>query len=151
MSTDAWLAIANRSRSSECSPCSSPNGRSSTPASMQPTSTPTGARRRRRLRALAALVLAAGVTRVVWGAKPADFYPENPVFWFTMAAFAAVGILSIRPTTRYLRWRKALDGDAGALPAAAEISSARPAIHHQLAAFTTIPALAALMARGIGL
>jgi len=101
--------------------------------------------------ALAALVLAAGVTRVAWGAKPADFYLENPVFWFKMAAFATVGILSIRPTIRYLGWRKALDSDAGVLPAATEISSARRAIHVQLAVFTAIPALAALMARGIGL
>ena len=101
--------------------------------------------------AVAALVLAAGVSRVIWGAKPADFYLENPVFWFKMAAFATVGILSIRPTIRYLGWRKALDGDADALPAAAEVTSARRAIHLQLAAFTAIPALAALMARGIGL
>jgi len=101
--------------------------------------------------AIAALVLAAGVSRVIWGAKPSDFYLENPVFWFKLAAFATVGILSIRPTIRYLRWRKALDGDAGGLPAAAEVSSARRAIHLQLAVFTAIPALAALMARGIGL
>lgn len=101
--------------------------------------------------AIAALVLAAGVSRVIWGARPADFYLENPVFWFKMAAFATVGTLSIRPTIRYLRWRKALDRDAGALPAAAEVSSARRAIHLQLAMFTAIPTLAALMARGIGL
>lgn len=101
--------------------------------------------------ALAGLVLAAGVSRVVWGAKPADFYLENPAFWLKMTAFATVGLLSIRPTIRYLGWRKALDSDEGALPASAEVSSARRAIHLQLAAFTTIPALAALMARGIGL
>ena len=101
--------------------------------------------------ALAALVLGAGVARVVWGATPADFYLENPVFWFKMAAFAAVGILSIRPTIRYRGWRKALDSDAGALPAAAEVSSAKRAIHTQLAVFAAIPALAALIARGIGL
>ena len=101
--------------------------------------------------AIAALVLTAGVSRVIWGAKPADFYLENPVFWFKMAAFATVGIVSIRPTIRYLGWRKALDGDASALPAPADVSSARRAIHLQLAVFTAIPALAALMARGIGL
>jgi putative membrane protein len=101
--------------------------------------------------AIAAVVLAAGVSRVIWGAKPADFYLENPVFWFKMAAFATVGILSIRPTIRYRGWRTALDGDVGARPAAAEVGSARRAIHLQLAVFTAIPALAAVMARGIGL
>lgn len=101
--------------------------------------------------AIAALVLTAGVSRVIWGAKPADFYLDNPVFWFKMAAFATVATLSIRPTIRYLRWRKALDGGAAALPVAAEVSSARRAIHLQLAVFTAIPVLAAVMARGIGL
>lgn len=101
--------------------------------------------------ALAALVLTAGVSRVIWGAKPAGFYLENPVFWFKLAAFASVGVLSIRPTIRYLGWRRVIDSDGGALPAAAEVSSARRAIHLQLAVFAAIPPLAALMARGIGL
>jgi putative membrane protein len=101
--------------------------------------------------ALAVLVLSAGVSRVIWGAKPADFYLENPVFWFKIAAFATVGILSIRPTIRYMGWRKVLDSDGGTLPTAAEVKSARRAIHLQLAVFTAIPPLAALMARGIGL
>ena len=100
--------------------------------------------------AVAALVLLAGVSRVIWGDKPVDFYLENPVFWFKMGAFASVGLMSIRPTIRYIGWRKGLDGDAGALPAAAEVDSARRAIHWQLGTFTAIPALAAVMARGIG-
>jgi putative membrane protein len=99
--------------------------------------------------ALAAAVLAAGVSRVVWGASPADFYLENPVFWFKMAAFATVGLLSIRPTLRFLRWRGALDDD-GSVPAPAEVAVAQRAIRLQLEVFVAIPVLAALMARGIG-
>ena len=98
---------------------------------------------------LAAAVLAAGVARVVAGAQPADFYLENPVFWAKMAAFATVGGLSVRPTIRYLGWRKALDG-TGALPEPAELSAAGRAVLLQLVVFFTIPVLAALMARGIG-
>jgi putative membrane protein len=101
--------------------------------------------------ALAAVVLAAGASRVVASAKPADSYLENPVLWFKMAAFATVGLLSIRSTLRYLRWRKALDGDDTALPSGPEVSSARRAIRLQLGAFSAIPVFAALMARGIGL
>jgi putative membrane protein len=35
-------------------------------------------------------VILAGVARVVWGASPADFYLENPVFWLKVGGFAAV-------------------------------------------------------------
>jgi putative membrane protein len=99
---------------------------------------------------LALAVLAAGVCRVVWGAKPADFYTENPVFWFKMAAFATVGLLSIAPTLRYLRWVRALDEDGGGPPEPAEIVVAHKAVRLQLEVFAAIPVLAALMARGIG-
>ena len=67
-----------------------------------------------------------------------------------MAAFATVGLLSVRPTIRYLAWRRALDiDDAG--PEATEVAAAQRAIRLQLGAFASIPVLAALMARGIGL
>ncbi len=99
--------------------------------------------------ALAGAVLVAGVSRVVWGASPADFYLENPVFWFKMAAFATVGLLSIRPTLRFLRWRGALEDD-GAVPDGAEVTLVQRAIRLQLEVFIAIPVFAALMARGIG-
>jgi putative membrane protein len=92
---------------------------------------------------LAAAVLVAGIARVALGAKPADFYLENPVFWAKMASFAAVGLLSIRPTIRYLGWRTAP-------PADDEVAAARRFISIELAAFAAIPIFAALMARGIG-
>jgi len=99
--------------------------------------------------ALAGAVVAAGVARVFAGVKPSTFYTENPVFWFKMAAFATVGLLSIRPTIRYIRWRKALV--VSGPPADGEVRTARRAVYLQLAVFTFIPVFAALMARGIGL
>jgi putative membrane protein len=99
---------------------------------------------------LAVAVIAAGVSRVVWGAKPSAFYVENPVFWFKMAAFATVGLLSIAPTFRYFRWRGALAEDESATPDLAEVGVAKRALRLQLEVFAAIPVLAALMARGIG-
>ena len=101
--------------------------------------------------ALAGTVLLAGATRVVLGPAPADFYIENPVFWLKMGAFATVGLLSIHPTIRYLRWRRGLDADATAVPGATQVAAAQRAIRLQLGVFASIPVLAALMARGIGL
>jgi len=99
--------------------------------------------------ALAGAALTAGTARVVVGPKPSDFYTDNPTFWFKMAAFALVGLLSIRPTIRYLGWRRSLSVD-GTTPTAAVLTSAHRAVNVQLAVFGSIPVFAALMARGIG-
>src|SRR5687768_1422271 len=69
----------------------------------------------------AVAVIIAGVSRLIWGANDADFYTENPVFWLKMASFAAVGLLSIVPTVRYMRWRKALGEDANWTPSDGDV------------------------------
>ena len=99
--------------------------------------------------ASAAGVVVAGIARVVAGAKPSDFYTENPTFWLKMAAFATVGLLSIRPTIHYAQWRKQLADDGGA-PTPDVLRSAHRAVNVQLLVFASIPVLAVLMARGIG-
>ena len=99
--------------------------------------------------ASAAGVVVAGVARVIAGAKPSEFYTENSTFWFKMAAFATVGLLSIRPTIQYARWRKRLAED-GATPDPDVLRSAHRAVNTQLLVFGSIPVLAVLMSRGIG-
>ena len=98
----------------------------------------------------AAVVLTAGFARVFLGAKPASFYTTSSTFWLKIATFAAVGLLSIRPTIRYLRWRRALTEDPEFAPAVGEVTAARRAINAQISLFASIPILAALTARGIG-
>jgi putative membrane protein len=100
--------------------------------------------------AMAGAVIVAGVARVVWGAAPADFYLESTTFWLKMASFAAVALISVRPTVRFRRWRRALDADPSALPSTEDVRWARRMVHLQFAVFALIPIFAALMARGIG-
>ena len=100
--------------------------------------------------AVAAAVIIAGVSRVIWGAKPAEFYLESITFWLKMAALATVSLLSIRPSIRYAGWRRALDEDPSALPSDQAVGWAQRMINLQLAVFVLIPTFAALMARGIG-
>jgi putative membrane protein len=90
-------------------------------------------------------VLAFGVARVVWGAKPADFYLENPMFWLKVGTFLAIGLLSIRPTMQFVGWRR-----AEAPPPDAQVGTIRRTVGLELALFPIIPIAAALMARGIG-
>ena len=100
---------------------------------------------------LAMLILAIGFGRVFHGAKGAAFFLHNPVFWAKLAFFAAVGLVSIVPTARVLRWKRAAARDAAFVVAEGDLASTRAWLKIELALFVPIPLLAAAMARGVGL
>ena len=147
MTTDAWLAIAHHLAVFALLAVLAAEW-----ALVRPGLDADGVRRLTRVDAfygaLAGLVIVIGISRVVWGAKPADFYTGSTTFWLKMAALAIVGLLSIGPTRRYLAWRGALDD--GDLPGEDQVRQARRMVHLQLGVFAAIPVFAALMARGIG-
>ena len=95
----------------------------------------------------AVLLLVAGFARVFQGVKPSGFYLHNPWFHAKLGVFALVALLSILPTVRFLRWRKALAADPGYLPTAAGQSRLRGMLRLELALLAMIFALAAAMAR----
>jgi putative membrane protein len=99
----------------------------------------------------AAILLVVGTMRVFWGVKGAQFYSSNPVFHTKITLFLLIGLLSVPPTLRYLRWSKALKANALFTPDAAEIKATRRFIHIQAALIIVLPLLAALMARGVGI
>lgn len=96
---------------------------------------------------LAALLIVIGIGRVFFGLKGWEFYVYNWVFWAKMAAFAAVGLLSIAPTIRILRWRAAASDVAYVVPEV-EILAIRRFVRAEAAVFVLIPVFAAAMARG---
>lgn len=100
---------------------------------------------------LAGLTLASGIARVVWGAKGSAFYLGNPVFHIKVTLFLVVGLLSIYPTLKFLRWSKVAQATATALPDDAETVRVRRLVIIQLGILAVIPLAATLMARGIGL
>lgn len=95
----------------------------------------------------ATLVIVAGVSRVIWGGKGWAFYEANPFFWAKMAAFAAIGLLSLAPTRTFLRWGRLAKADAAFQPPEAEIKRARMALRLQMALVVVVLACAAAMAR----
>ncbi|THK35857.1 DUF2214 family protein [Ensifer sp. MPMI2T] len=96
--------------------------------------------------ATAALVILIGVARVFFGLKGWEAYIYNWAFWLKMLAFAAVGLLSIRPTMQIRKWRKNADEDAFSL-LPDDVAKVRGYILAQIGVFTLIPVLAATMAR----
>jgi len=100
--------------------------------------------------ALALAIVIVGVTRVFFGLKGWQFYVASWAFWAKMIAFAAVGLLSIRPTMRIIAWRSAANNATGLYVVPdSEIAAVRRLVHWEAAVFLLIPAFAAMMARGI--
>ena len=95
-------------------------------------------------------VILAGLARVFWGAKGAEFYGDQPFFWAKMATFAVIGLVSIGPTRTFMRWVKQAGQDAAFAIAEAEVKRVRRLVMIELHLLALVPFFAALMARGIG-
>jgi putative membrane protein len=98
----------------------------------------------------AAVLVAAGVARVFYFEKGADYYFHSLPFLLKMMAFALAGLLSIGPTRRFLGWRRALR--LGLAPAVAdrELRQLRAFVGAELIALAAAIVCAALAAKGIG-
>jgi putative membrane protein len=99
--------------------------------------------------AAAILALVSGLLRLFFYAKGVGFYLPNPAFHAKMTLYVVIAVISIVPTLRFIRWRRALDA-GGPPPDAAAAARVRRLIHLELALFALMPLLAVLMARGIG-
>lgn len=96
-------------------------------------------------------VVVVGVLRIFFGLRGWEFYVYNTSFWAKMVAFAAVGILSIRPTLRILSWRRAAAHASGIyIVPDSEVRAVRRYIRMEAMVFVLIPIFAAMMARGVG-
>jgi putative membrane protein len=99
---------------------------------------------------MAMSLLAVGFLRVFFGAKGSDFYFHNHVFWTKVVLYGVVGLLSVKPTRAFLRWRKAQASDPGFAPEEVEIRSVRRTLMIEIHLFALLPIAAAAMARGYG-
>ncbi len=97
--------------------------------------------------ATAGAVLVVGFLRVFLGARPEEFYLQNPTFWAKIAAFLAVGLLSIGPTLRFVGWSRRLKADPSYRPPVDQVRTVRRFVTLEAAIFFLIPVFAALMAR----
>jgi putative membrane protein len=94
-------------------------------------------------------VLATGLARVFFGMKGAHWYWGNPLLYVKLVLFAAVGLMSIGPTIRFIRWRRALRAN-GTLPSDEEVRQVRKWVMVQAHIVPVIPLAAVFLARGFG-
>jgi len=95
--------------------------------------------------ALAALILIAGFGRAVFAAKGWEYYANNEFFWAKIIVFASIGLISVWPTIRFIRWRR-----AGGPPDDGDITTVRRLLYTEVVLFALLPVFAAAMARGYG-
>ncbi|AKJ26912.1 DUF2214 family protein [Caldimonas brevitalea] len=93
-------------------------------------------------------VLLTGVARTVWGYKGIGWYWSQPLLHLKLTLFVVIGVLSIRPTLMFARWRKTLAA-TGALPPEAEVRSARRWVMIEAHLLILVPLAATMLARGV--
>ena len=99
----------------------------------------------------AGLLILVGLLRVFFFEKGPNFYMNNPFFWVKMNAFLVVGLLSIDPTIRYIRWNRTLRQSAVPEISEQEYRRTRLLLWLEVVGLGVILLAAALMARGIGM
>ncbi len=97
----------------------------------------------------AGAVFLTGLARVFLGSKGAAWYAHNPLLYVKLVMFLAIGLISIKPTMMFLRWRRELRA-GGALPDALEVKKARRLVMVQAHILPFIPLAAVFLARGFG-
>ena len=99
----------------------------------------------------AGILLIVGLLRVYFFEKGPNFYIHNPFFWVKMTAFVIVGLLSIDPTIRYLRWNKTLKENKVPEIDDNEFKRTRLLLWLEVIGIGVILFSAPMMARGIGM
>ena len=98
----------------------------------------------------AGLLLVFGLLRVFFFEKGVNFYVHSPFFWVKMVAFAMVGILSIGPTIRYIRWNKTLQENIKPEISEDIYNRTRILLWLEMVGIVVILLAAPMMARGVG-
>lgn len=99
----------------------------------------------------AGLLLVVGLLRVFFFEKGVNFYMHNPFFWVKMTAFLLIGLLSIDPTIRYIRWNRTVRQNEVPEISESEYRRTRLLLWLEIIGIAVILLAAPMMARGIGM
>lgn len=98
--------------------------------------------------ALAALFT--GFLRLGLGAKGASFYTDHWPLYVKIGLFVVVGLLSIKPTLAYIRWKRMMEKDPAWGVPDAERRAIRRVLMIEVHLAALIPVFAVMMSRGLG-
>lgn len=98
----------------------------------------------------AAVVLLVGSLRVIYFEKGKAFYLSNPFFHAKLGLFILVGLLSIYPTVRFIKWNARMKQGLAPLVSAVEYRRIMFMLRAELALLLGMALCASLLARGVG-
>ena len=98
----------------------------------------------------AMMVLVVGFLRVYYFEKGAAFYSSNPFFRAKLALFIGVGLLSIYPTIRFIKWRAQTSQGTAPVVGESEYRRIVVMLRLELVLLLAMALCASLMARGVG-
>jgi putative membrane protein len=99
----------------------------------------------------AAVVLVVGTLRVFYFEKGKAFYFASPFFNAKLMLFLVVGLLSIYPTIRFIKWGAQTRQGLPPIMSAVEYKWIMASLRTELVLLLGVALCASLMARGVGL
>jgi putative membrane protein len=103
-----------------------------------------------RLAAVGAMaVLITGLARMLWGAKGAAWYLEQPLLWGKLALWLAMVAGGVSASRRIQAWQR-VSSSGGGLPAADDVAAVRRRLMIASHLMVLVPLLAVCLARGLG-
>jgi len=98
----------------------------------------------------AVLVLIVGFFRVYYFEKGYSFYTASPFFHAKLTLFVLVGLLSIYPTVRFIKWRPQTGKGQAPVVSAQEYRRVINVLRAELLLLLGVALCASLMARAVG-
>ena len=99
----------------------------------------------------AVVVLVAGVLRVLYFEKGVAYYGHSPFFHAKMTLFVIVGLLSIYPTVRFIKWRAQTRQGQAPVVSEEEYKRIVLILRAELVLLLGVALCASLMARAVGM
>jgi putative membrane protein len=99
----------------------------------------------------AIVVLLVGFARVFYFEKGKEFYLANPFFYAKLGLFLVIGLLSIYPTVRFIKWGTHTKQGLAPMVTDREYRIIKSLLNAQLILLLCMALSASLMARGIGM
>lgn len=97
---------------------------------------------------VAVVLLLTGLARLFLGVKGIAGYTGSPLFHLKMTLFVVGGLLSIKPTIAFRRWKRTLDA-SGQLPSDQDVTETRRWVMRQAHVIPVIAVIAIFWARGM--
>ena len=97
----------------------------------------------------AILVLVVGFLRVLYFEKGSEYYFANPMFHLKLTLFVLIGLLSIYPTIRFMKWKKLLVGKNSLILEDKEYHTIKRILNIELGLLVLLLLSASMMAKGV--